>query len=237
MNDANGSQYCADLLRASDEDYWLASRYAESQDARILAALYSFREELRRIPGLVSEPQLGEIRLQWWRDAIKGASTKTAPPSHPVLEEFVSLEMLTPSVEQKLFEIIDANARPLYGEPFNDMQELVSWLEKADGNITSLAVSMLGGESNFAEAAGKASVAFSLSREGKFLAPQLQTRVLNQADTLWREHKNILAGAPQRLMPAIAQFSLTPLYLKHSRLFFAARKRMKLFWTVATGAL
>ena len=84
----------------------------------MLAALYSFREELRRIPGLVSEPPLGEIRLQWWRDAIKGAREKTSPPNHPVIEEFVSLEILTPSVEQKLFETIDAYARPLYGEPF-----------------------------------------------------------------------------------------------------------------------
>ena len=41
-----------------------------------LFALYGFAAEIARIPDQVSEPTLGEIRLQWWRDALQAAAER-----------------------------------------------------------------------------------------------------------------------------------------------------------------
>lgn len=50
-----------------------------------LIALLALDLELARIPHTVSEPLLGQIRLQWWRDAITEAR-QGRPPAHPVAQ-------------------------------------------------------------------------------------------------------------------------------------------------------
>jgi phytoene synthase len=62
--------YIQELVKAGDQDrYWAGLLMAPpSQDH--LFALYAFNIELARIGEQVREPQIGEIRLQWWRDAL-----------------------------------------------------------------------------------------------------------------------------------------------------------------------
>lgn len=59
-----------DLVGRVDEDRWLSSRYAPKPERRALTALYALNYELVRVPQHVSEPALGAIRYQWWRDTI-----------------------------------------------------------------------------------------------------------------------------------------------------------------------
>ena len=58
------------LVARVDEDRWLSSRYAPMRERRALIALYALNYELVRVPKVVSEPTLGAIRYQWWREAI-----------------------------------------------------------------------------------------------------------------------------------------------------------------------
>ena len=46
-----------------------------------LFALYAFNLEIARVREPVSEPMPGEIRLQWWRDALVGAAAARSAPS------------------------------------------------------------------------------------------------------------------------------------------------------------
>ncbi len=58
------------LVQRVDEDRWLSSRYAPGPERRALMALYAFNYELVRVPSIASEPTIGAIRYQWWRDAV-----------------------------------------------------------------------------------------------------------------------------------------------------------------------
>ena len=59
-----------ETVRAHNPDRYLTALMAPRRVRGSLMALYAFNAELARIPALVSEPALGEIRLQWWRDAV-----------------------------------------------------------------------------------------------------------------------------------------------------------------------
>ena len=51
-----------------------------------LWALYAFNHEIAKTREVVTETQLGLIRLQWWRDAVYGLYAGNQPPKHEVLE-------------------------------------------------------------------------------------------------------------------------------------------------------
>ncbi len=50
-----------------------------------LIALLALDLELARIPRSVSEPLLGQLRLQWWREAV-AAARRGGAPAHPVAQ-------------------------------------------------------------------------------------------------------------------------------------------------------
>ena len=60
-----------DRVRRVDEERWLSSRYAKVSQRDALIVLYAFYYELARVRGAVSDPMLGQIRFQWWRDALE----------------------------------------------------------------------------------------------------------------------------------------------------------------------
>jgi len=57
-------------VRRVDEERWLSSRYAPMAVRGALIVLYAFYYELARVRVSVSDPTLGQIRFQWWRDAL-----------------------------------------------------------------------------------------------------------------------------------------------------------------------
>ena len=58
-------------LKRVDEERWLSSRYASETGRTSLIVLYSFYYELARVRLAVSDQTLGQIRFQWWREAIE----------------------------------------------------------------------------------------------------------------------------------------------------------------------
>ncbi len=57
-------------VRRVDEERWLSSRYAAAIERDALVVLYAFYYELARVRLTVSDQTLGQIRFQWWRDAL-----------------------------------------------------------------------------------------------------------------------------------------------------------------------
>lgn len=72
------------LVARVDEDRWLSSRYAPPGQRAQLVALYGLNYELARIRLAVSEPTLGAIRFQWWREALEGLGEGAGAGRHAV---------------------------------------------------------------------------------------------------------------------------------------------------------
>ncbi len=70
------------LARQMDYDRTLAANYARAPAA--LYALIAFQAELGAIRGKVSDPITFEMRLMWWREAIKGV-TRDQTRKHPIM--------------------------------------------------------------------------------------------------------------------------------------------------------
>lgn len=68
----------AETLRASDGERYFAALLAPPEAREALTALHAFDAELARTRESVRDPALGEIRLQWWREAVEGRRAEEA---------------------------------------------------------------------------------------------------------------------------------------------------------------
>src|ERR1700759_2132900 len=58
------------IIRQADYDRYLSALFAPAPAQPHLMALYAFNHEVAKTAEAVSQPMLGLIRLQWWRDAL-----------------------------------------------------------------------------------------------------------------------------------------------------------------------
>jgi hypothetical protein len=73
-------------LRRTDENRWLATRYAPPEGRERLIAIYLLHQEFSRALR-ASEAMLGKIRIQWWRETVEQISGKGALRRHDLAEE------------------------------------------------------------------------------------------------------------------------------------------------------
>ncbi len=227
----DAAAHCDALLRQRDEDRWLAARYAPPPLRRCLTALYALHSELRLIPGRVSEPPLGEIRVQWHRDALAELRDGKRPRAHPVIEEVAAADLAAEPLRPWIDAAIDASSRPLYGEGFTDVDDLLDWLRAAEGTIDAAAVALSGGDETLSFVAQEAGAAFAAAREGGVIAPDVNFAERTRA--LWRKAKPVMQVAQDSCAPALAHLFLTPAYLRRGARAFPLVKRLRIFGAVA----
>src|SRR6266699_3393367 len=61
---------CEETVRAADYDRYVAALFARANLRPHLFALYAFNYEIAKTAETISQPIAGQIRLQWWRDAM-----------------------------------------------------------------------------------------------------------------------------------------------------------------------
>ncbi|OJY65276.1 MAG: hypothetical protein BGP12_18945 [Rhodospirillales bacterium 70-18] len=66
----------AELVRRHDPDRFLTALFAPPERREALFVLYAFNNELARARAVASEPMLGLIRLQWWREVVEGTARR-----------------------------------------------------------------------------------------------------------------------------------------------------------------
>ncbi len=87
---------CRETVRLGDKDHYLALLFAPEVLQPPLFALAAFTTELARIPSLVSESPIGEIRLQWWADTL-AAMESGEGGSHPVAQAMAETVATSPA--------------------------------------------------------------------------------------------------------------------------------------------
>lgn len=95
------------FVRRIDEDRWISSRYAPSGPRQAMTGLYAFNYELAKVRTIVSEPGLGAIRFQWWRDALDEIEAGKPARAHDVaraVADLVQREKLSPATLRRLID-------------------------------------------------------------------------------------------------------------------------------------
>jgi phytoene synthase len=116
--------------------------FADPRARKRLIALYGFNSELARVAESVSEPALGEIRLQWWRETLDGVHQGT-PRNHPVAMALAETGITHLPSRHLLDRLIDARAADLEDAPMADRGALIAYAEGTSSTLLILALEAL----------------------------------------------------------------------------------------------
>jgi phytoene synthase len=163
--------YCGQLVRAHDPDRFLLSMFSPAGSREDLWALFAFNYEIAKTREVVTETQLGLIRLQWWRDAIAGVY----PPSSedygamcPVVQGHEVLKALARVIarydlpKEEFETLIYAREFDLEDVLPGNVEGLLNYAEFTSAPLMRLAVRVLGGDVNI-EPVGAVAVNFALA--------------------------------------------------------------------------
>ncbi len=134
-------------VERGDPDRWLASRFIADPGLRAdVIALYAFDNELRRIPQLVTEPLMAEIRLTWWREGIEAIAAGRAAPGHPVLVALAGVVARRGVATAILEEMVEARLAALDGVRLDDSAAVERHVAGTAGAVVDLTAAMLGAD-------------------------------------------------------------------------------------------
>ena len=170
MSDQSGSDslaaayaHCETSLRADDDDRWRAILLAPDAARKHLHALYAFSQEVARVRALAHEAMAGEMRHQWWRDALTGAArgdVRGHPVAAAILDTIDRFNLPT----QALLDLIDARTFDLYDDPMPSLAQLEGYCGETSSSLLRLASIIIanGADPGAADAAAHAGVAYAL---------------------------------------------------------------------------
>lgn len=142
---AEAPSHCAALVRRVDYDRYLAALFAPAAARERLFALYAFNHEIAKVRETVSEPMIGQIRLQWWREAIDGIYAG-APRKHAVVDALAAAVAASRPARAEFEALIDAREFDLAGRAPATLAELEAYCEGTSARLLRLAAAMLGAD-------------------------------------------------------------------------------------------
>ena len=92
---------------------------------------------------MVSEPGLGEIRLQWWRDALERAEAGETT-GHPVADAFGDVLARRNLSRERIVGLIDARSFDVGETVMPDTRTLDAYLFDTTGGLFALAADIVG---------------------------------------------------------------------------------------------
>ena len=227
----------AEKVRQMDPDRYYAALFAPAVIRDRLMVLYAFYLEAARIPEEVSEPVIGEMRLNWMKEAVEDLFAD--PPKvrrHDLYEALSDLvrEPGGPSKED-LLQLIEARVADLGQGPFPDEAERERYIDRTAGLVMKLASQLCHGHelaqdmSSVLVSAGRYWGFTGLLAHHELLArsgrPPFTEDEISQDDpttglresvsAMTDELSNSTRILPSSLYPALGYIRLGRSYLKH----------------------
>ena len=144
-------QACADIVAKADPDRFAAAMAAPVVARKVLFPLYAFNAEVTKAAWIASEPMIGEMRLQWWRDVLDEVAQGGPVRKHEVATPLS--EVLAPEAAATLDKLVQARRWDLYKDPFEDEDHLLEYLAATGGALMWSGAQSLGARSSDAEEA------------------------------------------------------------------------------------
>ncbi|MBP7252364.1 MAG: squalene/phytoene synthase family protein [Alphaproteobacteria bacterium] len=135
-------------LRSKDYERFLICLFTPLACRDDIAALFLFNAELAQIRDQVTEPLLGQIRLQWWREALDKLGTPEQPP-HALLDRLTHWQQRGISLAP-LRTLLDARATDLLAEPFPSLAAYDAYRHDTSAPLGTGVAAILGHPTNAA---------------------------------------------------------------------------------------
>jgi 15-cis-phytoene synthase len=178
MNESR--QIVRTAARAFERDRYLASLLSPVVVRDDLLVLAAFAAELGRIAPMVSEPMIGLIRLQWWRDTLRNGG----PSGHPIADALLGVCERHKLAPDAFAAVVDGHEQDFASDPPADDTALLAHIDAIQGSLFRLAVQIVAPQSAAAAApmALHAARAYGIARillelpalhaQGRTLLPQ-----------------------------------------------------------------
>ena len=134
----------AELVRQHDRDRYQTALFAPADRREALFALYAFNYEIARVREIVTQPMLGQIRLQWWREAVDAAYEGAPARPHEVAEPLAAVIRGHALTRTHFDRMIDTREHDLADEPPATLAALENYAEGTAATLLSLALEVLG---------------------------------------------------------------------------------------------
>jgi NADH dehydrogenase [ubiquinone] 1 alpha subcomplex assembly factor 6 len=134
----------AALVRRHDRDRYQTALFAPAGRREALLALYAFNYEIARVRETVTQPMLGQIRLQWWREVIAVAFAGAPARQHPVAVP-LSAAIREFGLSREPFDrLVDTRERDLGDEAPASLAALEDYAAGTSAPLVHLALKILG---------------------------------------------------------------------------------------------
>lgn len=147
---AAARRYCLDLLRKYDTPSSLLLPYIPTHARDAYIALRAFNIDVARTADTTNTPAIGQMRLQFQRDAVTKALSGLPPKQPMAILLAVAAEQLHDRTEGRatfskgwLMRIIDTREKYLSNRPYPDMTALESYAENTYSTLLYLTLQAL----------------------------------------------------------------------------------------------
>lgn len=137
-------QAIADIVAKGDPDRFDACMVAPVAARAVLFPIYAFNVEVSRATWAISEPMIGEMRLQWLRDALDDIANGKAARRHEVIAPLA--DVLDGEGARILDRLVQTRRRDLDSTPFGDVEQFREYLDATGGGLMWAAARALGGD-------------------------------------------------------------------------------------------
>ncbi|MBP2316017.1 phytoene/squalene synthase family protein [Azospirillum soli] len=156
--------YSGQEVRKYDNDRFLTSLFAPAERREALFALYAFNLEIAKTREVVTEPVLGQMRLQFWRDGVEAVYEGGPVPKHAVMEPLAAAAKEHGLSRAHFDRLIDAREADLDDSPPANLECLVNYAEVTGAPLIHLALEVLGVRDEAAQRAGRhVGIAYALT--------------------------------------------------------------------------
>jgi 15-cis-phytoene synthase len=157
------SRHAAAFLRSHDRDRYYSTLVLPPKSRDAVQALYAFSADAAAIRDRAREPTPGEIRLQWWADALAGKEHGSVR-QNPLADALLSAIKRNRLPAGPLQRLIAARRFDLYDDPMPDVASFEGYAGETTSVLYQLAAMILneGREVEPGDAAGHLGVAHAL---------------------------------------------------------------------------
>ncbi|KAH7419333.1 Squalene/phytoene synthase [Cadophora sp. MPI-SDFR-AT-0126] len=143
--------YCANLLQKFDSPSYTLQTFVPPSARDAYLSIRALNIELARIPDLVSNPTVGALRMQFWRDNLTRTFAHT-PPKEPVAillhHALQSLQerhpdMTTSVMKGWFMKVINAREQYMDNRPYTSMDALETYAENTYSTLMYLTLAAL----------------------------------------------------------------------------------------------
>lgn len=200
--------YCAELVKAADEDRFLSAMAAKPELRAVLFPLYAFNVEVSKAAWASNEPMLCQMRLQYLRDMVTAIYAGEVLPNMPLAAPLAEVIRQGGLVQQQLFDLVDARLWDLERKSFGSADHFSRYLEQTAGNLMAMAARLTGVPEHFDAAVRAHGVAMGLA---KFLIAVPELKALGRVPLL-DETPEAVAEMAARALQGIKDVSGQKIY-------------------------